>query len=158
MEESSTPPTQGEHSAGGTGSDDPAEEQISRPALDGERAAVEIARGKLGAEPRREKREERDARRAPVTKEDLTRGPEDLTRDRREEREPQRQVDPVRAVEEPGPHRGPRVNWVVFLTSSAIILAFSLWTILAPPARLPTRCCRSSPGSRPTSAGSTCSP
>jgi choline/glycine/proline betaine transport protein len=132
MQESSVPPTPEDHPDQGAGPADPAAPQSSRPALDGERAAGEIARGKLGAEPRRERREEREAKRAPVKKEDLTRGPEDLTRDRREEREERPRQEPEAAPAETATRRGPRVNWVVFLTSSAIILAFSLWTILAP--------------------------
>ncbi|APX35044.1 high-affinity choline transporter BetT [Brachybacterium sp. P6-10-X1] len=68
-----------------------------------------MARGKLGAQTRRDEREERESRRSPVSREDLQKGPAEV-----------------------GGARGPRVNWVVFLTSSAIILAFSLWTILAP--------------------------
>ena len=67
-----------------------------------------------------------------MKKEGLTRGPEDLTRDRREEREEQQPREPEAAPVETATRRGPRVNWVVFLTSSAIILALSLWTILAP--------------------------
>ncbi|WP_425548395.1 choline BCCT transporter BetT [Brachybacterium paraconglomeratum] len=90
--------------------------------LDGERKAANIARGKLGASTRQEARAERESRRAPVKKEDLQRGPEDLTRDERRVEE---------APKLPAA-RGPRVNWVVFLSSSAIILGFSLWTILAP--------------------------
>jgi choline/glycine/proline betaine transport protein len=164
MHESSTPPTPEDHLLGedaaaqqgeqpsaqqGEGPSAPQAEpsaapQSPRPALAGARAAGESARGKLGAEPRRERREEREAKRAPVKKEDLTRGPEDLTRDRREERdlreqrdrrdrrEPREEREPVEVPEVPTVPRGPRVNWVVFLTSSAIILAFSLWTILAP--------------------------
>ncbi|WP_082835293.1 choline BCCT transporter BetT [Brachybacterium sp. sponge] len=146
MQESSTPPKPEDHPEGTSGSADPSQEQNPRQQLDGERAAGEIARGKLGAEPRRERRVEREAKRAPVKKEDLTRGPEDLTQYRREEREqrerreqvetlepsaPREELEPEAAAE-PATRRGPRVNWVVFLTSSAIILAFSLWTILAP--------------------------
>ena len=133
MPESSTPPTPQGHPEGQPGaSPQGLSEGSSLPRDDGttspdgqlgeERAAAEIARGKLGAQTRREQREERDARRAPVKKEDLQKGPRDLTDD---ERHPE-------PIEGPAAARGPRVNWVVFLTSSAIILAFSLWTILAP--------------------------
>ncbi|MGP5289023.1 choline BCCT transporter BetT [Brachybacterium tyrofermentans] len=78
----------------------------------GEREAAQVARGKLGAQStRREEREQRESRRAPVRTDDLQKGSAEISG-----------------------AKGPRVNWVVFLSSAAIILAFSLWAILAPAA------------------------
>lgn len=90
-------------------SEDPAPEGTPMPRGD-EREAAQVARGKLGAQTtRREEREQRESRRAPVRTDDLHKGSAEIAG-----------------------AKGPRVNWVVFLTSAGIILAFSLWAIFAP--------------------------
>ena len=66
-----------------------------------------IDRTRFGASERRPDPD--DGSRPPVSKAELSRGPAELAED-----------------------RGPRVNWRVFLISSAAILAFSLWAMLAP--------------------------
>jgi choline/glycine/proline betaine transport protein len=76
-----------------------------------ERAAAKTARERLGSD--RERRElehvEREARRAPLRRSDLEKGREAIAGE-----------------------RGPHVNWVVFLTSAAVIVAFSLRAIFLP--------------------------
>lgn len=90
-------------------SEDPAPEGTPMPRGD-EREAAQVARGKLGAQTtRREEREQRESRRAPVRTDDLHKGSAEIAG-----------------------AKGPRVNWVVFLISAGIILAFSLWAIFAP--------------------------
>ncbi len=139
MPEPSTPPSpedQPEQLAASSPGEQPASASASEPQdpqsrRAAEREAAEVARGKLGAPARRDQREEREARRAPLKKEDLFQGPEDLTRD-------ERRVRVTEAPAIPAAAKGPRVNWTVFLTSSGIILAFSLWTILAPTAAADT--------------------
>ncbi|WP_422116827.1 choline BCCT transporter BetT [Brachybacterium sp. UNK5269] len=139
MPEPSTPPSpedQPEELAPSSPGEQPADSSASEPQhaqsrRAAEREAAEVARGKLGAPARRDQRDEREARRPPLKKEDLFRGPEDLTRD-------ERRVQVTEAPAIPAAAKGPRVNWTVFLTSSGIILAFSLWTILAPDAAADT--------------------
>ncbi|PFG39062.1 choline/glycine/proline betaine transport protein [Georgenia soli] len=67
-----------------------------------------IDRGRFGATERRRPRTD-DERRAPISSAELSKGPTELAED-----------------------RGPRVNWRVFIISAAVIVAFSLWAMLAP--------------------------
>jgi choline/glycine/proline betaine transport protein len=68
-----------------------------------------VDRGRFGAVERRRPHEPQEEGRPPVSSAELSRGPAELAE-----------------------HRGPRVNWRVFSVSSAVILAFSLWAMLAP--------------------------
>ena len=65
-----------------------------------------LERARFGGSQRRERADEDDA---PVSRSDLSKGPEELLED-----------------------RAPRVNWRVLVISSAVILAFSVWAILMP--------------------------
>jgi len=65
-------------------------------------------RGRFGATERRRSRLD-DERRAPISSAELSKGPTELAED-----------------------RGARVNWRVFIISAAVIVAFSLWAMLAP--------------------------
>lgn len=67
-----------------------------------------IDRGRFGVTERRKPRTD-DERRAPISSAELSKGPTELAED-----------------------RGPRVNWRVFIISAAVIVAFSLWAMLAP--------------------------
>lgn len=74
-----------------------------------ERVAGDAVRSRLGAESRLERREEKETQRPPVAREELSRGPVELATP-----------------------SGVRVNRRVLGVSAAVILAFSLWAILAP--------------------------
>ncbi|HLT85359.1 MAG TPA: choline BCCT transporter BetT [Phototrophicaceae bacterium] len=65
-----------------------------------------LDRGRFGAT---ERRRPDVSRRAPITSAELSKGPTELAE-----------------------HRGARVNWRVFTVASAVIVAFSLWAMLAP--------------------------
>ncbi|GAA1650510.1 choline BCCT transporter BetT [Georgenia ruanii] len=67
-----------------------------------------IDRGRFGATERRKTRGD-DDRRAPISSAELSKGPTELAE-----------------------NRGARVNWRVFIISAAVIVAFSLWAMLAP--------------------------
>lgn len=80
-----------------------------------ERAADRrLERTRLGgtdpsADRRRQRQEREEEFRAPVTSSEMVKGPTELVTDTR-----------------------PKVNWLVLVVSSAIILAFSIWAMLAP--------------------------
>ncbi|WP_248257554.1 choline BCCT transporter BetT [Georgenia sp. EYE_87] len=67
-----------------------------------------IDRGRFGVTERRRPRTD-DEYRAPISSAELSKGPTELAED-----------------------RGARVNWRVFVISAAVIVAFSLWAMLAP--------------------------
>ena len=67
-----------------------------------------IDRGRFGVTERRRPRID-DGYRAPISSAELSKGPTELAED-----------------------RGARVNWRVFIISAAVIVAFSLWAMLAP--------------------------
>ncbi|WP_448073711.1 choline BCCT transporter BetT [Georgenia yuyongxinii] len=73
-----------------------------------EATASTIDRGRFGAAERRKTRTDGDNR-APISSAELSKGPTELAED-----------------------RGARVNWRVFVISAAVIVAFSLWAMLAP--------------------------
>ncbi|TRW46997.1 choline BCCT transporter BetT [Georgenia yuyongxinii] len=73
-----------------------------------EAPATTIDRGRFGAAERRKPRSD-DGNRAPISSAELSKGPTELAED-----------------------RGARVNWRVFIISAAVIVAFSLWAMLAP--------------------------
>ncbi len=69
-----------------------------------------VERSRFGAVERRKPVDaEVEARRPPISSTELSKGPTELAE-----------------------HRGPRVNWRVFIISSAIVLAFSVWAMAAP--------------------------
>ncbi len=65
-------------------------------------------RGRFGATVRRKPRDGGENR-APISSAELSKGPTELAE-----------------------NRGARVNWRVFVIASCVIVAFSLWAILAP--------------------------
>ncbi|NMR21492.1 choline BCCT transporter BetT [Cellulomonas fimi] len=67
-----------------------------------------IDRGRFGVTERRRPRVDQENR-APSSSVELSKGPTELAE-----------------------HRGPRVNWRVFVVSAAVIVGFSLWAMLAP--------------------------
>ncbi|MFH5821150.1 choline BCCT transporter BetT [Georgenia sp. AZ-5] len=71
-------------------------------------SASKFDRGRFGATERRKPRID-DENRAPISSAELSKGPTELAED-----------------------RGARVNWRVFIISAAVIVAFSLWAMLAP--------------------------
>lgn len=77
-----------------------------RPESEPSRAMVE--RGRFGAAVRRRSRLPQDEL-PPISSTELSKGPAELTEDRE-----------------------PRVNWRVFVTSSLVVLAFSVWAMAAP--------------------------
>jgi choline/glycine/proline betaine transport protein len=66
-----------------------------------------LERSKFGGTPRRPERPDEDD--TPVSRSDLSKGPQELLE-----------------------HRASRTNWQVLLISSVVILAFSIWAILMP--------------------------
>ncbi|MBZ2194971.1 choline BCCT transporter BetT [Occultella gossypii] len=74
----------------------------------GEGSESRIDRTRFGVPARRGHRVD-DERRAPISSVELSKGPTELAE-----------------------HRGARVNWRVFIISAAVIVAFSLWAMLAP--------------------------
>ncbi|GAA4282535.1 choline BCCT transporter BetT [Brevibacterium daeguense] len=79
------------------------------------RAQAEVGRGpisrdRLGGTERKRPGADRERGRPPVSSTELLRGPEELNADR----------------------SGPRVNWRVFLISSLVIIAFSVWAMVTP--------------------------
>src|SRR5690606_21582946 len=66
-----------------------------------------LERSKFGGTPRRHERPDEDD--TPVSRSDLSKGPQELLE-----------------------HRTSRTNWQVLLISSVVILAFSIWAILMP--------------------------
>src|SRR6185312_15919275 len=69
-----------------------------------------VERSRFGTVERRKPVDaEVEARRPPISSTELSKGPTELAE-----------------------HRGPRVNWRVFVFSSAIVLAFSIWAMAAP--------------------------
>src|SRR6185312_438507 len=67
-----------------------------------------VERSRFGATERR-RDPALEERRPPISSNELSKGPAELAE-----------------------HRGPRVNWRVFIISSAIVLAFSVWAMAAP--------------------------
>ncbi len=94
---------------------DPPDDELSEAAQPGEPALKRqaakypphIQRSRFGGTERRHERPPDDE--APVSRSDLSKGPEELLE-----------------------HRRDRINWRVLLTSSVVILAFSIWAMRAP--------------------------
>lgn len=83
-------------------------EAVDAPRPASEQPKAPIERRHLGGTERRRPSQEAESR-PPVSRQELSKAPAEL-------------------IEEPGP----RVNWRVFVISSAVIVAFSLWAMFAP--------------------------
>ncbi len=81
--------------------------ESTQPSAQGAKSPPPLERSKFGGTQRRHGRPDEDE--TPVSRSDLSKGPQELIE-----------------------HRTSRTNWSVLLISSAVILAFSIWTSLVP--------------------------